>query len=370
VAISQVLGRRALNRALLERQLLLRRSGRTPLAAIEHLAGMQSQAPNAPYVGLWTRLAGFRPGQLSALMTERAVVRAYLMRNTLHLVTARDCLAMRGLMQPTLTGRFASSAFARNLDGIDLDAVCDAGRVLLAGQPRTRADLGAALGEKWPGRDPISLAYALTHLLPMVQVPPRGIWGASGQATYTTIESWLGDHPGPGLAPDDLVLRYLAAFGPATVADAAAWSGLTRLAEVTERLRPRLQVFRNDSGGELFDLPDAPRPEPDTPAPPRFLPEYDNLLLSHADRSRVIPDRRSVPLPPGTGASGGTLLVDGFWQATWKLSRQGKRTALRVEPFMRISAHDKEMITAEGAGLLAFIAPDAVDNDIHIAPPT
>jgi hypothetical protein len=120
----------------------------------------------------------------------------------------------------------------------------------------------------------------------------------------------------------------------------------------------------------VFDLPDGPRHGPGVPAPPRFLPEYDNLLLSHADRSRVIPDRRSVPLPPGTGASGGTLLLGGFWQATWKLSRRGKRTALRVEPFTRLSAQDKELITAEGAGLLAFIAPGAVDNDIHIAHPT
>jgi hypothetical protein len=162
------------------------------------------------------------------------------------------------------------------------------------------------------------------------------------------------------------VLRYLAAFGPATVRDVQAWCGLTRLREVVDRLRPGLRTFRDEQGAELFDLPDAPRPEPDTPAAPRFLPEYDNVLLSHADRTRVIPVRRSVPLPPGLGASCGTLLLDGFWQATWKITGKPGTVTLRVEPFARLSARDKESITAEGGRLLAFIAPDAVDNDIRI----
>jgi hypothetical protein len=368
VADPQVLGKRALNRALLERQLLLRRSGLAPLQAIEHLAGMQSQAPNAPYVGLWTRLADFRPEQLSALMTERTAVRAHLMRNTVHLVTARDCLAVRDLMQPMFARAFASSVFARDLDGVDTGALLDAGRELIAEQPRTRAELGGLLSQQWPGRDPLSLAYAITHLAPTVQVTPRGIWGATGQAAYTTIEAWLGElqHPKRNPSPDELVLRYLAAFGPATVRDVQAWCGLTRLREVVDRLRPGLRTFRDEQGAELFDLPDAPRPEPDTPAAPRFLPEYDNVLLSHADRTRVIPVRRSVPLPPGLGASCGTLLLDGFWQATWKITGKPGTVTLRVEPFARLSARDKESITAEGGRLLAFIAPDAVDNDIRI----
>ena len=366
MADPQVLGKRALNRALLERQLLLCRSGLTPLQAIEHLAGMQSQAPNAPYVGLWTRLSEFRPEQLSALMTERTAVRAHLMRNTVHLVTARDCLAVRDLMQPMFARAFASSVFARNLDGVDTGALLDAGRELIAEQPRTRAELGGLLSQQWPGRDPISLAYAVTHLAPTVQVTPRGIWGATGQAAYTTIEAWLGELQHPNPSPDELVLRYLAAFGPATVRDVQAWCGLTRLREVVDRLRPGLLTFRDEQGTELFDLPDAPRPEPDTPAAPRFLPEYDNVLLSHADRTRVIPVSRSVPLPPGLGASCGTLLLDGFWQATWKITGKPGTVTLRVEPFARLSARDKVSITAEGGRLLAFIAPDAVDNDICI----
>jgi hypothetical protein len=166
------------------------------------------------------------------------------------------------------------------------------------------------------------------------------------------------------------VLRYLAAYGPATVRDVQAWCGLTRLAEVAERLRPRLRAFRDLGGGELLDLPDAPRPDPDTPAPPRFLPEYDNVLLSHADRSRIIPGRRRVPLPPGLGGTAGTVLIDGLWQATWKVTGGRGGAALRIEPFTRLSAGQAAEITAEGARLLAFVAPGADAVDIQITGPT
>jgi hypothetical protein len=331
-----VLGQRALNRALLERQLLLRRASMTPLRAIAHLAGLQAQAPNAPYVGLWTRLAEFRPAELAQLMTERAVVRTHLMRNTIHLVTARDCLAAKGLFQAGSATNFASSPFAGQVADIDLGALADAGEALLAERPRTRAELGRLLVERWPGRDPASLAYAVTYHVPTVQVPPRGIWGSAGPAAFTTTEAWLGGRPAPGSSPDRLMLRYLAAFGPATVRDVQVWSGLTRLAEVAQRLGPRLRAFRDPDDRELLDLPDGPRPDPDTPAPPRFLPEYDNVLLSHADRARVIPVRRSVPLPPGPGGTGGTVLVDGLWQATWKITRQRGAATLRIEPFARL----------------------------------
>jgi hypothetical protein len=362
------LGRQALNRALLERQLLLRRADMTPLQAIEHLAGMQSQAPNAPYVGLWTRLAEFRPAGLARLMTDRAVVRTHLMRNTVHLVTARDCLAAGGLFRDLHARRFASSPFAGALAGVDLPALVAAGQALLADQPRTRAELGRLLGERWPAQDPASLAYAVTHLTPTVQVPPRGIWGRAGPAAFTTVEAWLGGPPAPSSCPDGLVLRYLAAYGPATVRDVQAWCGLTRLAEVAERLRPRLRAFRDPDGVELLDLPDAPRPGPDTPAPPRFLPEYDNVLLSHADRARIIPGRRRVPLPPGLGGTCGTVLIDGLWQATWRLAGGRGGAALRIEPFTRLSARQAAEVTAEGARLLAFAAPGA--GDIQIAGPT
>jgi hypothetical protein len=161
------------------------------------------------------------------------------------------------------------------------------------------------------------------------------------------------------------VLRYLAAYGPATVADIQAWSGLSRLREVTERLGARLREVAGPDGARLLDLADAPPVEGDVPAPPRFLPEYDNLLLSFADRRRVIPHGRPVPLPPGNGASSGTLLVDGFWQADWKITRPGDRAVLHVEPFTRLAEGDVEAIAAEGERLLGFAAPAAASREVR-----
>jgi hypothetical protein len=357
-----VLSQRAVNRATLARQLLLERAGCGAAGTIEHLVGMQAQAPNAPYVALWSRLAGFDPAELATLLLERRVVRGWFQRGTVHLVTARDAPGLRALVQPVAARMFAGSPFSRDAAGLDLAELASTGRTLLTEAPRTRAELGRLLGERYPGRNGLSLAFAVNILVPMVQVPPRGIWGATGPAALTPLESWLGIPLDVEPSVDDLVLRYLGAFGPATVKDAQIWSGLTRLREVVERLRPTLRAFRDERGAELFDLPDAPRPDPATPAPPRFLPEYDNLLLSHADRSRVIPDGRPVPLPPGNGGTTGTLLVDGTFRATWRIARG----ALLVEPFARLAGRDAAAVAEEGARLLAFTDPDAT-GDVRIA---
>jgi hypothetical protein len=353
--MAEVLGVRALNRATLARQWLLGREKRSAVEVIEHLVGMQAQAPNAAYVGLWTRVAGFRAEELAELMVRREVVRTTLMRATIHLVTARDCLALRPVVQPVVERSFAGSPFAKHVAGMEVDDLVAVGRTLLAERPRTRAELGPLLGERWPDRDVDSLVYAVTYRTPLVQVPPRGVWGSSGPAAWAPVESWLGAAVGTDPLPDDTVLRYLAAFGPATVLDVQAWSGLTRLKEVLERLRPRLRTFRDEHGRELFDLPDAPRPDPETPAPPRFLPEYDNVLLSHADRTRVITAKRPVVLFPGNGAAMGNLLVDGFYRATWKITRSNGTATLTVDPFTSLSTMDIEDVTTEGQHLLAFV---------------
>ena len=371
---------RALNRAALHRQLLLDRAPLTALQAVGHLAGLQAQAPLAPYVGLWTRLAGFRHEELKELITERAVLRAHLMRNTVHLVDAGDYLRFRPLYQPVLARHLAGN-FGKNLIGVDLAELAAVAADLLGQTPLTRVELGARLAPRWPDHDPASLAYAASHLLPLVQVPPRGLWGEPNhRAAFFLASAWLADRdssasPSPplGLDPtsmmqstmlEQLVLRYLAAYGPASVADAQAWSGLSRLREVTDRLGSRLRAFTGQDGAELLDLPDAPRPDPDVPAPPRFLPEYDNLLLSYAERSRVIPHRRPVPLPPGHGATVGTLLIDGLWQADWKIS-QG---VLEIEPFISLGPADRDAVAAEGERLLGFAAPAIAVRDVRFVP--
>lgn len=360
----ELLTRRELSRATLERQMLLERASMPACDAIEHLVGMQAQAPHAPYVGLWSRLAGFRAGELCDLISSRRAVRGPLMRATLHLVSADDFVGLRSVVQPVLERSFAGSPF--DIDGIDTQELLAAGRALLDDRPLTRPELGARLAPRWPDHDPSALAQAITYLVPAVQVPPRGLWGRGGAARWTTAEAWLGRPAQVATASrEDVVLRYLAAFGPATVRDAQSWSGLTRLAEVVERLRPRLDTFRDEQGRELFDLPGAPRPDPGTPAPPRFLPEYDNLLLSHADRTRFMPSGKAVPLPPGLGARTGTLLVDGTVAATWTIRRHGATALLHVEPFTRLT--NRESIGAEATRLLSFAAPDAEEHDVSFS---
>ncbi len=272
-------------------------------------------------------------------------------------------------MQDVLTRSFSGTPFARNIEGVPIEELLALGRALLSERPRTRAELGPLLAERWPGRDPDSLAYANTYLTPLVQVPPRGLWGDRGPAAWTTVEAWLGERLDSAAAPDDAVIRYLAAFGPATVADVRTWSGLAGLGDVIERLRTRLRTFRDEQGRELLDLPDAPLPDPDTPAPPRFLPEYDNVLLSHADRARIVPGGRQPPLFAGDGGVRGSVLVDGFVAGTWRIERNEDGAMLRIKPFERTSRADGAAVIEEGERLLGFAVPDA-DGRAEITSPT
>ena len=353
-ASDTVLGPRALNRALLERQMLLRRRRVPAVEAIERLVGLQSQVPRDPYVALWSRLDRFRPAALAEPMADRRALRMTLLRGTLHTVTAADAVALRAAIQPVVERTLRSqAAFRTATDGIDLEKLLDAFTRSLDEAPRTRAQLAEAVAGRYPGRDPTMLSLAM-YVIPTVQVTPRGIWGRTGPSAFTTVGSWLGRPVDDATDMDAFLLRYLAAFGPSTVADAQSWSGIPRLKPAFEALRPRVQTLRDERGRELFDVPDGPYPDPKTPAPVRFLPEYDNVGLGHKDRSRIIPDG----VVQWTEVGWGGVLVDGFAAARWRLWTEGGDAILRVEPFGKLRRDDRAAVSEEGERLAAFLAPE------------
>ena len=353
----EVLDRRRLNRATLARQMLLDRVATEPRDVVGRLVGLQAQDPDLPYVGLWCRVAGFAHDDLTTALERRDVVRATLWRGTQHLLTADDYLWMRPLLQPMLD-RWQRTAFGRQCGGADPGELASAAAALLGDGTLDRPTLGRALRDRWPDGDPTALARSVQGLLPVVHPPPDGTWGRRGRTPFTLATAWLGRAPAAGPeALGELVLRYLAAFGPATAADATAWSGITRLRPVVEALRPRLRVFVDDRGRELFDLPDAPRPDPDVPAPARFLPVLDNVVVGYADRSRIVADahRTDLVVEPA-------LTVDGFVRGVWRID--GGTLAVRL--FAPLSAAEEAEVTAEGAALLRFAAADTGPHDVRL----
>ncbi|MBN6035305.1 winged helix DNA-binding domain-containing protein [Amycolatopsis sp. 195334CR] len=367
MSTGDVLTTRALNRATLSRQLLLERERMSAYDAVEHLAGLQAQSPSPPYFALWTRLVGFQPDELAQLLLDRRVVRIVTMRGTVHLLTARDALDWRSLTQPIMeTDLRGNTQHSPHWQDLDFAAVAAHARELLAEEPRSAKVLGEALAERWPGRAPSSLTQVARNLLPLVQIPPRGLWGKSGQPTYVTLDDWIGEAIPSNPSPEDFVLRYLRAFGPASVQDVQAWCGLTRLGEVVDRLRPRLRSFRNEAGRELFDLPGAPRPDPDTPAPARFLGGFDQNVLSFADRTRVLSEEYRKRIFTKNGLIPQVVLVDGFVCGRWSLGRDKGIATLAVEPFEKISKKDIRALEKEGAELLRFAEPTAKGHDFRI----
>ncbi|MFF2217372.1 winged helix DNA-binding domain-containing protein [Streptomyces antibioticus] len=318
-----VLTQRDLNRATLARPFLLEREDCTVLDAVSHLAGLQAQAPQEPFTGLWSRVGAFTPTELDSLVTGRQVVRTHLMRRTVHLVTATDVLAWRARHDAMLRQRVLST-YRSEPAGIDLDELSTAGLAVMADdQPRTTGELVGALRDRWPTPPSRVLGELLVAaLIPMAQLPPRGRWKKTAGVRNLFLSTWLHQPvPQPPADPGDpigqqLVLRYLTAYGPATTADIRAWSGLAGLPAAVKALRGDLLTYRDERGRLLLDLPDAPRPHADTPAPVRFLPAFDNAILGYQDRSRIIDDPHLGISVAGQRAA----LVDGRVAAAWTTS--------------------------------------------------
>jgi hypothetical protein len=326
--------------------------------AIERLAGLQAQEPRPPFVGLWSRVEGFARRDLIGALGDGSVVRGMLMRATLHAVSAADFRAFRAAVQPVLSGAFAG-VNKRITGGVDIDAVVPVARELLASRPRTFNELRALLSERFPDVNPRGLGYAARTHLPLTMVPTVDRWGFPRDARFALAEA------GEDEAPEPLVRRYLAAFGPASAADAQTWSGLRGLAPVLEAMDD-LERFEDERGRTLFDLADAPRPDADAPAPVRFLPEFDNLVLAHADRTRLLEEQHRPRVVTKNLRVKATILVDGRVAGTWKSERKGKKAALALEPFARLRKADAAALAQEGEALLRFVEEDAASFEVRM----
>jgi hypothetical protein len=318
---------------------------------------MQGQDPDLPYIGLWNRIGAFRHDDLSRLLTARDIVRGTLFRGTQHLLTADDYVWVRPLLQPMLDAR-RRGWFGRHLAGVDVAALAGAARTLLADRTLSRSELGRALAGQWPDREPEWLARSIQTLLPVLHPPPDGLWGRRGPTPFVLAEPYLG-RALAGRPVTELIMRYLAAFGPASIRDMQAWSGMTRLQAAFEELRPRLCTFRSEAGAELFDVPDAPRPGADVPAAVRFLPQFDNVLYGHADRARIL--RRDQPWQLLNESA---VLIDGRVRALWRISTVSGTAVLRIRPFEPLSSAESAGVLEEGESLLRFAAPTAESRDI------
>jgi hypothetical protein len=366
--VTPTLTNRQRNRALLARQHLIAKADMTVDRMLDHLVGMQAQEPRDPYTALFSRLSRFDPQDLERMLLDRSAVRMPVMRTTLHLVNARDASLFWSMARPNLSRVFRSTAWGRHLvtANAPLDEIVTAGAELLAGAPMSSVQLRTALAERFPEYEVDALVQAVHYLAPVVQTPPRGLWTATGRPIWTTMQAWLGYSPSEltDADLDSIVLRYLAAFGPANAADVTTWSGRTGTREILERLRPQLIVFKDEQGRELFDLPDAPRPPEDTPAPPRFFPIYDNIGLSHKDRRHIIPAEAVGRLDGWVG----WMSVDGYLHGQWDVTRDGASATIEISELTPLTNAEKAEIEPEALALLRMHAPDAASHNVTFRP--
>lgn len=360
--MSEVLSQQTLNRATLARQFLLERQTIDVVEAVSQLLGLQSQIPNPPYIGLWTRLQNFEREQLTQAIEDKKIVRAAMMRSTLHLVTAVDHQQFRPTIQPALE-RALRSFFGKKLKRLDVPALVAEVRPFLQ-SPRSKGDLKKYLLQSHPDKDTEAMIYAIRAFLPLVQVPPAGTWGTGTRADYVTAESYLGD-----LSQTDnlraLFHRYLRAFGPASVMDFQTWVGMTNMKRPLAPIVAELPSYENEAGKVLYDVPDGERPLADTPALVRYLPEYDNILIAHADRTRILPEEHYKKVFLSAARVRSTILVDGMVSGAWKIATKGKIATLTIEPFVPLRSEIRSHLEEEGQKLLTFVDDEAHEYQVE-----
>ena len=357
----EILSRHALNRALLARQLLLKRETMPVVRAVERLVGLQAQQARPPFAGLWTRLVDFDRSELASALEACKLLRATFLRGTLHLITPKDFAQWRPELQPMLTAG-SQSILRERLDTFDHQRVLDAARACFKTGPRTFTKLRDALVALFPDADERAMGYFARMHLPVASVPdPASEWSFSADAEFELIAPQRAAAVAGDAAPGSLVMRYLMAFGPASVADFQAWSGLKGSKPLFDAVRTNLCQFQDEKKRVLYDLPDAPRPSLETPAPVRFIAEFDNLVLAHADRTRIVSDEHRPRVVTKNLLVLGTFLVDGFVAGTWKCERKKGAATLRLQAFGRQTAMVRKALEQEGDPLLRFLEPEARD---------
>ena len=354
---------REVNRATLARQMLLGREKSSLTRAVSRLLGLQAQLPRPPVIGLWSRLEGVSRADVLGALSGRSLVRATAMRGTIHLMTAADFVKFRACLQASLDA--GMHAILR--DGarkLDLPAL-GASAAAFFRKPHTFEEARAHLASVFPGGDQRAMGYAARMSVPLVQVPGDDRWGFPPQACFVSAEAWLGKPVAPCASPDGLLLRYLEAYGPATLRDAQAWLGLGGLEPALARLGRKVVTLPGPDGKPLYDVPGAPRPDGDTPAPVRFLPEWDSVVVTRADARVVARAHRPRVFLPGLRVAA-TVLVDGVAGATWKVAATARKATLQVDSFTRWPASVRREVEEEGSALLRFVEPGAKAYDVQV----
>ena len=346
-----VLTLRDLNRTLLKRQHLLERTKMPALQMVEHLIGLQAQENLPPYLSLAARIEGFVPVELSDALERKAAVRFLTMRGTIHVLLPEDALSLRRWVQRALDQQSSSNQMSRPAKGVPVEDLVAETRQILEDGPLPVKEIGERLAEVYPDVPAGALAHVARERVPMVQVPPRGLWKQSGGVVYQTVENYLGQ-PTTEVDVRELVRRYLRAFGPGTAADMTTWSRVTRLGPVFQDMFDELLVVECEDNKLRYDVPGAPYAEGDQPAPVRMLGAYDNVWLSHANRDHIVPvDMR--PRWAGTnGGIGNTIFIDGFMAGLWWV-RHGR---IVTEVFTKLSRREQAELDAEIAAVETLLA--------------